>query len=297
MIYRLNPDDAFRQALWVVIGVALFALTLIVLRRDYRVLESYKYLFGITAILLLMLPALPGIGQTINGARLWVKVGSFQFQPGELAKIFLIVFLAGYLRDKREVLAQGRLKDFGPLLLIWGAAMLVLVQTNDLGSALLQFGIFLAMLYVATGRAAYVAGRARALRRRLRARLPVRRPRARARHDLAAPVDERAGLLRPDRRARAAPGLRLVPARQEPLLDRQRRLRRHRARQGHVHDDRRRPDHPVPQHRLHLLRDRAGARPGRRRRPAARLHALRRARVARGAAWPTTASRSCSPPG
>ena len=87
--------------------------------------------------MLLVLPALPGIGQTINGARLWVKVGPFQFQPGELAKILLIVFLAGYLREKREVLAQGRLKDFGPLLLIWGAAMLVLVQTNDLGSALL----------------------------------------------------------------------------------------------------------------------------------------------------------------
>ena len=157
MIYRLNPDDAFRQSLWVVIGVVLFALTLIALRRDFRVLESYKYLFGITSLVLMMLPALPGVGQTINGARLWVRVGSFQFQPGELAKIFLIVFLAGYLRDKREVLAQGRLKDFGPLLVIWGAAMLVLVQTNDLGSALLQFGIFLAMLYVATGRAAYAA--------------------------------------------------------------------------------------------------------------------------------------------
>ncbi len=157
MIYRLNPDDAFRQSLWVVIGVSLFALTLIALRRDFRVLESYKYLFGITSLVLMMLPALPGVGQTINGARLWVKVGSFQFQPGELAKIFLIVFLAGYLRDKREVLAQGRLKDFGPLLLIWGAAMLVLLQTNDLGSALLQFGIFLAMLYVATGRVAFTA--------------------------------------------------------------------------------------------------------------------------------------------
>jgi len=79
-----------------------------------------------------------------------------QFQPGELAKIFLIVFLAGYLRDKREALAQGRLKDLGPLLLIWGAAMLVLVQTSDLGSALLNFGIFLAMVYAATGRALYV---------------------------------------------------------------------------------------------------------------------------------------------
>jgi cell division protein FtsW (lipid II flippase) len=157
-IYRLEPDDAFRQSLWIVIGVILFALTLVALRRDFRVLESYKYLFGLSAILLLMLPALPGIGQTINGARLWVRVGSFQFQPGELAKIFLIVFLAGYLRDKREVLAQGRLKDFGPLLLIWGAAMLVLVQTNDLGSALLLFGIFLAMLYVATGRALYALG-------------------------------------------------------------------------------------------------------------------------------------------
>jgi cell division protein FtsW (lipid II flippase) len=157
-IYRLEPDDAFRQSLWIVIGVILFALTLYALRRDFRVLEQYKYLFGLTSILLLMLPALPGLGQTINGARLWVKVGAFQFQPGELAKIFLIVFLAGYLRDKREVLAQGRLKDFGPLLMIWGAAMLVLVQTNDLGSALLLFGIFLAMLYVATGRAAYAAG-------------------------------------------------------------------------------------------------------------------------------------------
>ena len=157
-IYRLEPDDAFRQSLWIVIGVGLFALTLFALRRDFRVLESYKYLFGLSGIVLLMLPALPGFGQTINGARLWVKVGSFQFQPGELAKIFLILFFAGYLRDKREVLAQGRLKDFGPLLLIWGAAMAVLVQTNDLGSGLLLFGIFLAMLYVATGRALYAAG-------------------------------------------------------------------------------------------------------------------------------------------
>ncbi len=156
-IYRLDPDDAFRQSLWIICGVGLFSLTLIALRRDYRVLETYKYLFGIAAITLMALPALPVIGQSINGARLWVRIGTFQFQPGELAKIFLIIFLAGYLREKREVLAQGRLKDFGPLLLIWGAAMLVLVQTNDLGSALLLFGIFLAMLYVATGRASFAA--------------------------------------------------------------------------------------------------------------------------------------------
>ena len=157
MIYRLEPVDALRQALWVVIGVALFAGTLLALRRDYRRVESYKYLFGVSAIVLLALPALPHFGQTINGARLWIRVGPLQVQPGELAKIMLIVFLAGYLRDKREVIAQGRLKDFGPLFLIWGAAMLVLLQTNDLGSALLQFGIFLAMLYVATARASFVA--------------------------------------------------------------------------------------------------------------------------------------------
>jgi cell division protein FtsW (lipid II flippase) len=154
-IYRIHPGDAFRQGVWIIIAVAVFAGTLIGLRRDYRRLESYKYIFGLTAIGLLALPALPGLGTTVNGARLWIHVGSLQFQPGEIAKLCLIVFLAGYLREKREVLAQGRLKDFGPLLVIWGGAMLVLVETNDLGSALLYFGIFLAMLYVATGRLLY----------------------------------------------------------------------------------------------------------------------------------------------
>src|SRR6476646_5405765 len=156
-IYRIRPGDAFRQGVWIIIAVAVFAGTLWALRRDYRRLESYKYIFGLTAIGLLVLPALPGIGSTVNGARLWVHVGSLQFQPGELAKLCLIVFLAAYLREKREVLAQGRLKDFGPLLVIWGGAMLVLVETNDLGSAFLYYGIFLAMLYVATGRALFVA--------------------------------------------------------------------------------------------------------------------------------------------
>jgi cell division protein FtsW (lipid II flippase) len=156
-IYRLNPDDAFRQGFWIVVAVGLFSLALFVLARDYRRLESYKYLFGLGAVGLLVLPILPGIGSTVNGARLWVHFGSLQFQPGELAKIMLIVFLAGYLREKREVLAQGRLKDFGPLLVIWGMAILVLLETRDLGGGLLYFGIFLAMLYVATARIAYVA--------------------------------------------------------------------------------------------------------------------------------------------
>jgi len=156
-IYRLDPDSAFRQGLWIVIAVGFFSAALFLFRHDYRRLESYKYLFGLGAIVLLVLPALPVIGRTVNGARLWIDLGPIQVQPGEVAKLMLIVFLAGYLREKREVLAQGRLKDFGPLLLIWGGAMLVLVQTNDLGSALLYFGIFLGMLYVATGRALFAA--------------------------------------------------------------------------------------------------------------------------------------------
>jgi cell division protein FtsW (lipid II flippase) len=156
-IYRLNPDDAFKQAGWIVVGVVFFSVALILLRYDYRRLETYKYLFGITAIVLLVLPILPLIGLTVNGARLWVHFGALRFQPGELAKIMLIVFLAGYMREKREVLAQGRPKDWGPLLVIWALAMLVLLETHDLGGGLLYFGIFLAMLYIATARIAYVA--------------------------------------------------------------------------------------------------------------------------------------------
>jgi cell division protein FtsW (lipid II flippase) len=157
-IYRLGPaSNAFRQGLWIVFGVAAFSATLFWLHSDYRALERYKYVFGVTALGLLFLPRLPVIGETINGSRLWIHVGSLQIQPGELGKIALIVFLAAYLREKREVLAQGRLKDWGPLLVIWGGAMLLLFVTNDLGSALLYYGIFLALLYVATARIAFVA--------------------------------------------------------------------------------------------------------------------------------------------
>ena len=163
MIYRIEPDRAFRQGVWVVVGVALFAAAVLFLR-DHRALDALKYTLGVGAIVLLALPAVPGLGTTINGARLWVHLGPITFQPGELAKVLLVVFLAGYLRDNREMLSLGfgRLgvpspKHFGPLLLIWGGAMLVLFQTNDLGGGLLYFAIFLAMLYVATARWAYVA--------------------------------------------------------------------------------------------------------------------------------------------
>ena len=155
-IYRLGPANALRQGIWVVIGVVVFALTLLGWRRDYRLLENYKYLFGLGSIALLFMPLLPRIGQTINGSRLWVRVGPLQFQPGELAKITLALFLAAYLREKREVLAQGRVKDWGPLLVIWGGALLVMFVTGDLGTALLYYGMFLAMLYAATARPAFV---------------------------------------------------------------------------------------------------------------------------------------------
>ena len=136
------------------------------------------------------MPLLPVIGLRVNGARLWVHFGSLRFQPGELGKIALIVFLAAYLREKREVLAAGRLKDWGPLLVIWGAAMMILFVTDDLGSGLLFYGIFLGMLYVATARVAFVAVGARALPRRLGRRVPGHAARARARRELAPPVDD-----------------------------------------------------------------------------------------------------------
>jgi len=161
-IYRIEPDLAFRQGLWVVVGVAVFA-ALVLFMRDYRSLDNVKYILGLSAIALLVLPALPGIGRTINGATLWVDIGPLVFQPGELAKVLIVVFLAGYLRDNREMLSfgvgSGRLpspKHLGPLLLIWGGAMLVLFQSRDLGGALLYFAIFLVMLYTATARWSFV---------------------------------------------------------------------------------------------------------------------------------------------
>jgi cell division protein FtsW (lipid II flippase) len=163
MIYRIDPDLALKQGLWVVVGIVIFA-ALVVFLKDHRTLDQVKYILGLTAIGLLILPALPGLGRTINGASLWVGVGPIVFQPGEFAKVLLVIFLAGYLRDNREMLSMGAgrygvpsPKHFGPLLVIWGAAMLVLFQTNDLGGGLLYFSIFLAMLWVATARWPYVA--------------------------------------------------------------------------------------------------------------------------------------------
>jgi cell division protein FtsW (lipid II flippase) len=167
MIYRIDETLAREQAQWFVIGLGLFAATIVFLR-DYRVLERYRYTIALASIGLLLLPRLPGIGAQVNGAYLGVRLGPISFQPAELAKIGIVIFLASYLRDTRQVLIQGSrrvlgftippLKHFGPLLVVWGAAMFMLVFIRDLGSSLMFFGAFLALLYVATSRLSFVVG-------------------------------------------------------------------------------------------------------------------------------------------
>ena len=161
MIYRIDEDKALDQATWFVVGLVLFVATIIFLR-DHRVLERYRYTIAAAGLALLFLPRVPGIGSQVNGAYLGVGIGPIEFQPAEFAKIAIIVFLASYLNDTREVLVTGRIprlspKHFGPLLLVWGAAMLMLVFIRDLGSSLMFFGGFLALLYVATARLSLVA--------------------------------------------------------------------------------------------------------------------------------------------
>jgi cell division protein FtsW (lipid II flippase) len=157
-LYRIQESFAIKQAGWFALGLVFFCGT-IVLLRDYRVLERYRYTIAAVSIGLLLLPRIAG--QATNGAYLAIHIGSFSFQPAEFAKIGVIIFLASYLRDVRDVLVQGRLprislKHMGPLLLVWGAAMLMLIFIRDLGSSLMFFGGFLALLYVATGRLSLV---------------------------------------------------------------------------------------------------------------------------------------------
>jgi cell division protein FtsW (lipid II flippase) len=157
-LYRIQESFAIKQAGWFALGLVFFCAT-IVLLRDYRVLERYRYTIAAASIGLLLLPRV--VGQATNGAYLAIHIGSFSFQPAEFAKIGVIIFLASYLRDVREVLVQGRLphvslKHMGPLLVVWGAAMLMLIFIRDLGSSLMFFGGFLALLYVATGRLSLV---------------------------------------------------------------------------------------------------------------------------------------------
>jgi cell division protein FtsW (lipid II flippase) len=168
-ITRIDRDAqdqlAPSQAVWTMVGVAAFIGTLWLVRRVH-LLERYRYTFLFLGLVALLLPLAPGIGREINGARLWVRLGPINFQPGELAKVFLVVFLAGYLVDKREVLAAGgrriaglripAARHLGPLLLAWGFSLVVMMRQKDLGSSLLFFAVFAVMLYIATDRTAFL---------------------------------------------------------------------------------------------------------------------------------------------
>jgi cell division protein FtsW (lipid II flippase) len=177
MIHRLdlaedltpeNPDYA-AQIGWVVLGVGLFVAVLLLVR-DHRILQRYTYTAMLVGLVLLILPLLPLIGAEINGARIWVRLDlggrTLSFQPAEIGKIVFIVFFAGYLVVKRDVLALARSRvlgidlprgrDLGPILVAWSASLGVLVFQRDLGTSLLFFGVFVAMLYIATERRSWI---------------------------------------------------------------------------------------------------------------------------------------------
>ena len=154
-----------KQIVWTVMAMVLAIIVLFVVR-NHRFLQRYRYIFMLISMVLLLLPMLPGIGENISGARVWIHLGSFSFQPGELAKITLALFFAGYLVTARDSLSIvgpkilgirfPRARDLGPILIVWAAAMSVLVFQHDLGTSLLYFGLFLVMIYVATARLGWV---------------------------------------------------------------------------------------------------------------------------------------------
>ncbi|MFG2573520.1 FtsW/RodA/SpoVE family cell cycle protein [Streptomyces sp. NPDC048481] len=154
-----------RQLLYTALGIALFVVVLIFLK-DHRVLQRYTYISMVGAVLLLLLPLVPGLGQNIYGAKIWISVAGFSIQPGEFAKIVLAIFFAGYLMVKRDALALAsrrvlglylpRGRDLGPIIVVWLISILILVFETDLGTSLLFFGMFVIMLYVATERTSWI---------------------------------------------------------------------------------------------------------------------------------------------
>jgi cell division protein FtsW (lipid II flippase) len=170
MIHRLDlglaaQAEAPQQITWTAVGIVLFLVVVIVIR-DHRRLQALTYTAGLAGLVLLILPLIPGLGVNLNGARIWIRLAGMSFQPGEFAKICLVVFFAGYLVVKRDVLTLAghrflgldlpRARDLGPILIAWVASLGVLVFESDLGSSLLFFGLFLFLLYVSTERAGWL---------------------------------------------------------------------------------------------------------------------------------------------
>jgi cell division protein FtsW (lipid II flippase) len=172
-IYRIDiaagvsgwDSAGIRQIVWTAMAIAI-AIGVLIVVRNHRLLQKYRYIAMFTGVVLLLLPMLPGLGRTINGARVWIGIGPFSFQPGELAKVALAIFFAGYLVTARDSLSMvgrrvlwmtfPRARDLGPILVVFAASMIVLIFQKDLGTSLLYFGLFLVMLYVATGRASWI---------------------------------------------------------------------------------------------------------------------------------------------
>jgi cell division protein FtsW (lipid II flippase) len=172
-IYRLDLArgvagwDALgiKQIAWTAMAMAIALVALLVIR-NYRVLSRYRYIAMFVSIVLLLLPLVPGIGREGLNARVWIDLGPFSFQPGEIAKITLAVFFAGYLVTARDNLSLmgpkilgmrfPRARDLGPILIVWLVAMGVLIFQRDLGTSLLYFGLFLVMIYIGTGRASWI---------------------------------------------------------------------------------------------------------------------------------------------
>ncbi|MDJ0380774.1 FtsW/RodA/SpoVE family cell cycle protein [Streptomyces sp. G-G2] len=157
--------SAPNQMFYTAVGLALFAGVLLLLK-DHRTLQRFTYISMAVSLVLLILPVIPGLGADVYGAKIWISLAGFSIQPGEFAKIIIAVFFAGYLMVKRDALALAsrrfmglylpRGRDLGPILMIWGMSLLVLVFENDLGTSLLFFGMFVIMLYVATERTSWI---------------------------------------------------------------------------------------------------------------------------------------------
>lgn len=166
MISRLNHKLAGLQATWTAVGIAAFVVTLFVVQR-VRDLQRYRYTLGAISVGLLFLPLVPGIGTTILGARVWIHIGPLSIQPGEFAKIGLVIFFAAYLVEKRELLGMATWpkirpllpdpKHLGPIVVVWGFCLAVLFAQSDLGQSLILFAVFIVVLWISTERNGYLA--------------------------------------------------------------------------------------------------------------------------------------------